>query len=142
VDSSLAVIPSTPSTPAAFTFYRRINGSTFQIVTRSATGSESVSLSVKPQIQALSVEKSGGQLYGVLADGTIVEVDSNGDYSSPATCPFVTCSVPKWFKTFALGPSQQVFGLDHGGGLWRMDSSTTATQVATFPPYVRQVLFQ
>lgn len=141
VDGSLALIATAPFSPANFTVYKKTTSTNFEVITRSLTATESVSLTVRPQIRAISSDSSG-QLYGMLSDGQLVAVTSSGDYTSIATCPFVSCNLPRWFKSFTIGQGSKVFGLDHGGGVWRVDGGGSLVSVTTLPPYVHQVVIQ
>lgn len=142
VDAGLNGISGAPSTPAAATFYKQASATTFEIVTRSLmTGGGLHLATVRPQVRGL-VRKPGSEvLYGWLSDNSIVLVGPTGEYAdiTAADCPFTTCTPPRWFKSIALGQGPHVFGLDWGGGLWRVESDGSLTAISSFPAYIHQV---
>ena len=144
LSGTFAPIGGGPSSPVIASFYRRTNATTFEIVQRSGLNSESGVVIAKPQVQSVAARAGSTALYGMLNDGTLVAMDGSGGYSSfaPGECPFTACTLPRWFKSFSIGGGANVFGIDRGGGLWRMDSESVAVLVTSLPPYVHQVLVQ
>lgn len=142
--SSFFNTASANSAASTFTFYRRSSTSTFEAVSRSSVSTESSSMKVKPVIRSMVVRPGSSNLYGVLYDGTLVAVDSTGDYSTftSSSCPFATCQLPVWFRSFSIGHNSTLFGLDYGGGVWRVDSTNSLALVQTIPAYIQQVYFQ
>jgi hypothetical protein len=142
VDSNLAPITSAASGAATITFYKRQTTGAYVAVTRSAMTSDGVTLqNARPQVRALSAKPGTSQVYGMLSDGALALMGTDGDYTTldSANCPFTACSVPRWFRSFALGAGPEVYGLDYGGGVWKVGTAGTLTQVTTLPPYIQQV---
>ena len=145
VDSNLNAIAGAPFTPAAATFFKRVSATSFQVITRSLATSEGLSLpSVRPQVRSLASKPGTDLVYGMLSDGSLALISVSGEYTllTAANCPFVSCTVPRWFKSFSLSSGPEVYGLDHGGGLWKLDAAGTPSLVTTLPPYVQQVSMQ
>lgn len=142
VDANMSPLAPQLSSPAVSMFYKRANATTFTTVTRSGMNSDDPSVTVLPQIRSIAAKPGTSLIYGTLDDGSLVAVTSTGDYTPIAVgaCPFTSCQLPVWFRSFALGPGPEVFGLDWGGGVWRViDSANTLEQVTTVPAHLGQV---
>lgn len=142
LDIGFSPLAGVPLTPVSFTFYKRSAQSPFEIVTRSGLATENQSFLVRPQLRSLALRPNTNELYGLLSDGTVVSVDSFGGYSPITICPFATCALPKWFKSFAIGDGTDIYGLDHAGGFWRMSDPQTPILISSYPPYILQILMQ
>ena len=142
LDSSFSVL-GTPSTNlASSSVYENSAGTGFEAVTRSMASTESATFTPLPQIRAISRKPDTGELYGMTASHELVKMAADGTYSSLTNCPFATCQLPIWFKSFSMGNGVAVFGLDWGGSVWQVDSSTSVTQKSSgIPLHVQQVVF-
>jgi len=140
VDPAMSPAAGAPDSQAHFTLYRRTSGSAVEAITRSGQSTENLSIALRPQIKAVSAKD--GVLYGMLHDGSMVLVTGSGDYAAMGACPFTTCQLPVWFKSFSFGAGTGVYGLDHGGGIWRMDDASTAVALSSVPAFVAQVQLQ
>jgi hypothetical protein len=101
-----------------------------------------LSAEVRPQVASLTRKPDTGILYGLLHDGTIVEVNAaTGDYIQlTGSCPFTTCTIPVWIQSITAGAADSLYGLDHGGTFYKIVSASNLEPTAfSFPDYVRQV---
>lgn len=95
-------------------------------------------------LQSVSQKPDSKEIFGMLADGSIVRVDvSTGqtvDLTS-TTCPFATCTIPVWAESFSAGLGSDLFFKDHGGQIYKALSGG-GHQVLTpaVAPFVHQVV--
>jgi hypothetical protein len=110
------------------------------------TGSGSVS-EIPPYVFSVTRKPDSGLLYGLLHDGQIVEINISSTptlVTVPLACPFsvAACKVPVWMQSISAGAGDELFGLDHGGMIYRLDAlgatptdvsvGATATQVSYY----------
>lgn len=100
---------------------------------------------IPPFLHSITSDPSTGKIYGLSASGRILEVNpSTGQLTTftETTCPLSYCRAPRWFQSISIGLASQVFGLDHGGNIWKLDSAgvlkKTPNQVGR---NVQQVVF-
>lgn len=96
-------------------------------------------------LSSITSDPVSGKIYGLNHSGTIFEISKvNGtiiNFSS-TNCPLSFCKVPIWFQSISIGLASAVYGLDHGGGLWKVESNGQVTKKTTdVGPHVKQVTF-
>ena len=84
---------------------------------------QSGSLSVPPHVTSVTRKPDSRQLYGLIGTNELVALDGNGSWSAVTTCPFDTCSVPPFMVSISAGFDKALYGLDAGGGLYKLTAS-------------------
>jgi hypothetical protein len=111
-----------------------MSGSQPQVIASFGISSEYTALSVPPFVRSVTQKPDSKRLYGLIGNGSIVEVNpSTGGLTEfdSLSCPFTTCEVPPWFQSVSAGYGNFLFGLDHGGLIYRINSETSVTETST-----------
>ncbi|MCB0420238.1 MAG: hypothetical protein KDD61_04540 [Bdellovibrionales bacterium] len=114
------------------------------IMTSYSLLKDSLIFSVPPQVRSLTKSPETGEYYGLIGAGELVKVDpATGQYESlAANCPFASCSLPAWFQSISVGMENQIYGLDHGGAIYKVTGSSSIESLpATVPKNVTQVSY-
>ncbi len=122
-----------------------LSGSQPQVITSFGQSSEYTTLSVPPFVRSVTQKPDSKRLYGLIGNGSVVEVNpSTGGITEfdSISCPFSTCVVPSWLQSISAGYGSLLFGLDHGGLIYKITSESVVTETSTqVSPTVTHVSF-
>ena len=131
------------STPTNESFYS-IDGRV-DVITSSGVLSNFPGTRLSPIVRSVTQKPDNLKLYGIVGLGMLVEVDSQtGGWKAldSTSCPFATCQVPPWIQSVSAGLGQSLFGLDHGGKIYKLNSTSDFTIMPlTVSPTINQISF-
>jgi hypothetical protein len=104
------------------------------------TVDDASTIDVPPAYYSLTMKPDSGAYYAMSHSGSVVKVTASGAIDSSAACPFATCTVPVWFQSITAGAGTDLFGLDHGGNMYKMNADGSVTKIGTgLNPAISQV---
>lgn len=99
-------------------------------------------------VRSFSRKPDTGVLYGLLENGRIVQITISGATSTfteltAANCPFAAadCMIPEWMQSMSVGFDKNMFALDHGGSIYKIENTGPVATGVSVEPYVNQVSF-
>ncbi|MGE3758298.1 MAG: hypothetical protein AB7H97_11110 [Pseudobdellovibrionaceae bacterium] len=104
-------------------------------------------ISAPPYVRSITRKPDSKDYFGLIEDGTIVEVLVQTGAVVPlteTTCPFsyTSCKVPVWIQSISAGLGTQLFALDHSGQIYMQENNGNLTAVSTtVEPSVDQVVY-
>lgn len=114
-----------------------MNGSSIE--TWDDSGSSNFGLTVPAYVRSITRKPDSQQLYGLLTNNEVVHLDGSGGQSALTSCPFETCTIPKWIQSISAGFGKNLYGIDAGGGVYKI-TSTGLTKITDVNPLINQVV--
>lgn len=108
-----------------------------------------LAVKIPEYVRSLTRKPDTGLFYGIIGEGQVVNISISAGVASvinltASNCPFAVdnCMVPAWMQSISAGFSSELYGLDHGGNIYSLQSSGAAVSTGdSVSPAVTQVSY-